>query len=134
MAGLPEITLAGTLVAEPELRFTPTGAAVATFTVAANDRRYDPATGQWVDKGATFLRCCLWRQAAENLAESLTKGTRVLLTGGPASTRMGQRRGREALRLRSRRHRDWRVPEVGYRDRHQTHSQHRPRRHQRRCW
>jgi len=81
MAGLPEITLAGTLVADPELRFMPTGAAVATFTVAANDRRYDPATGQWVDKGATFLRCCLWRQAAENLAESLTKGTRVLLTG-----------------------------------------------------
>ena len=62
MAGLPEITLAGTLVADPELRFMPTGAAVATFTVAANDRRHDPATGQWVDKGATFLRCCLWRQ------------------------------------------------------------------------
>jgi len=81
MAGLPEITLAGTLVADPELRFTPSGAAVANFTVAANDRRYDPATGQWADNGATFLRCTLWRQAAENLAESLTKGARVLLTG-----------------------------------------------------
>jgi single-strand DNA-binding protein len=81
MAGLPEITLAGTLVADPELRFTPSGAAVANFTVAANDRRYDPATGQWADNGATFLRCSLWRQAAENLAESLTKGARVLLTG-----------------------------------------------------
>lgn len=80
MAGLPEITLAGTLVAA-ELRFTPICGAVATFTVAANDRRYDPTTGQWVDKGATFLRCSLWRQAAENLAESLTKGARVLLTG-----------------------------------------------------
>jgi single-strand DNA-binding protein len=81
MAGLPEITLAGTLVADPELRYTPTGAAVANFTVAANDRRYDPTTGEWADKGATFLRCSLWRQAAEHLAESLTKGTRVLLTG-----------------------------------------------------
>ncbi|MBV8996816.1 MAG: single-stranded DNA-binding protein [Pseudonocardiales bacterium] len=81
MAGLPEITLAGTLVADPELRYTPTGAAVANFTVAANDRRYDPAAGQWIDHGATFLRCTLWRQPAENLAESLTKGARVLLTG-----------------------------------------------------
>lgn len=81
MAGLPEITLAGTLTTDPELRFTPTGAAVANFTVATNDRRYDPTTQQWVDKGATFLRCSLWRQPAENLAESLTKGTRVLLTG-----------------------------------------------------
>lgn len=81
MAGLPEITVAGTLTADPDLRFTATGAAVANFTVAANDRRYDPATGQWTDKGATFLRCSIWRQAAENVAESLTKGTRVLLTG-----------------------------------------------------
>jgi single-strand DNA-binding protein len=81
MAGLPEITIAGTLVADPELRFTPTGAAVASFTVAANDRRYDKTTGEWVDKGATFLRCSVWRQAAENLTESLTKGARVLLTG-----------------------------------------------------
>ena len=81
MTGLPEITLAGTLVADPELRFTPTGAAVANFTVAANDRRWDPTTGKWMDKGATFLRCSIWRQAAENLTESLTQGTRVLLTG-----------------------------------------------------
>jgi single-strand DNA-binding protein len=81
MAGLPEITIAGTLVADPELRFTPTGTALATFTVAANDRRYDKTTGEWVDKGATFLRCSVWRQAAENLTESLTKGARVLLTG-----------------------------------------------------
>lgn len=81
MAGLPEITIAGTLVADPELRYTPTGGVVASFTVAANDRRYDNTTGEWVDKGATFLRCSIWRQAAENLAESLTKGTRVLVTG-----------------------------------------------------
>lgn len=81
MTGLPEITIAGTLVKDPELRYTATGAAVASFTVAANDRRYDKDTGEWVDKGATFLRCSVWRQAAENLAESLTKGTRVLVTG-----------------------------------------------------
>jgi single-strand DNA-binding protein len=81
MAGLPDITIAGTLVADPELRFTSTGDPVANFTVAANDRRYNKDTGEWVDKGATFLRCSLWRQAAENVATSLTKGTRVLVTG-----------------------------------------------------
>lgn len=81
MAGLPEITVAGTVVADPELTFTPTGNAVANFTVAANDRRFDRDTGQWVDAGATFLRCSIWRDAAENVAESLTKGARVLLTG-----------------------------------------------------
>jgi single-strand DNA-binding protein len=81
MSGLPEVTVAGTLTADPELRFTPSGAAVANFTVAANDRRYDQQTGKWVDGDATFLRCSIWRQAAENLTESLTKGTRVLVTG-----------------------------------------------------
>jgi single-strand DNA-binding protein len=81
MAGLPEITIAGTLVADPELRITPAGVSVANLTVAANDRRYDTDSGQWVDKGATFLRCTLWRQAADNVAESLTKGARVLITG-----------------------------------------------------
>ena len=81
MAGLPEITIAGTLTADPELRFTPSGNAVANFTVAANDRRYNAHTGQWEDAGATFLRCTIWRQPAENVAESLTRGTRVLLTG-----------------------------------------------------
>ncbi len=81
MVGLPEITLVGILVADPELRVTATGAAVADFTVAANDLCYDPDTGEWIDKGATFLRCSIWRQAAENVAESLTKGTRVLVTG-----------------------------------------------------
>lgn len=81
MAGLPEITVAGTVVADPELKFTQTGTAVASFTVAANDRRFNRDTGQWVDAGATFLRCSIWRDAAENVAESLTKGARVLLTG-----------------------------------------------------
>jgi single-strand DNA-binding protein len=81
MAGLPDITIAGTLVADPELRFTSSGDPVANFTVAANDRRYDKDTGEWVDKGATFLRCSIWRQAAENVGTCLTKGTRVLVTG-----------------------------------------------------
>src|SRR3712207_6060826 len=81
MAGLPEITVAGTLVADPELRFLPSGVALASFTVAANDRRYDTTTGGWADHGATFLRCSVWRDAAEHVAESLTRGTRVLLTG-----------------------------------------------------
>ena len=81
MAGLPEVTVAGTLTADPELRFTQSGVPVANFTVAANDRRFDKQTGQWVDGDATFLRCTLWRQPAENLAESLNKGARVLVTG-----------------------------------------------------
>lgn len=82
MAGLAEITLVGILVTNPELRTTPTGDAVATFTVAANDDRYDPATGEWADRGTTFLRCFIRHQAtAENAAESLTTGMRVLVTG-----------------------------------------------------
>lgn len=81
MTGLPEITVAGTLTADPELRYTATGAAVANFTVAANDRRFNKDTQQWEDAGATFLRCALWREAAEHAAESLEKGSRVLLTG-----------------------------------------------------
>ncbi|MGH3976026.1 MAG: single-stranded DNA-binding protein [Pseudonocardiaceae bacterium] len=79
-AGPVEITLAGIVVTDPELRVMATGA-VASFTVAAHERRFDPATGQWVDTGTTFLPCAIGRQAAENVAESLTKGTRVLITG-----------------------------------------------------
>lgn len=81
MTGLPEITVAGTLVADPELNFTTAGDAVANFRIAANDRRYDRDRGEWVDAGATFLRCSIWRQAAENVTESLHKGDRVLVTG-----------------------------------------------------
>jgi len=81
MAGLPDITVAGTLTADPELRFTANGTAVANFTVAANDRRYDKDRGEWVDNGATFMRCTVWRDTAEHVAESLQKGRRVLLTG-----------------------------------------------------
>lgn len=81
MPGLPEVTIAGTLTADPELRFTQSAIPVCNFTVAANDRRYNTQTGQWEDGDATFLRCTLWRQPAENLANSLTKGARVLVTG-----------------------------------------------------
>jgi single-strand DNA-binding protein len=78
---LAEITLVGILVTDPELRVSHTGATIASFTVAANDCRYDPGAGAWVDKGATFLRCSIECQAAENVAQSLTKGTRVLVIG-----------------------------------------------------
>jgi len=82
MSGLPEVTVAGTLTADPELKFIPSsGDAVVNFTVAANARRYDRDRQEWVDGDATFLRCSLWRQAAENVSESLHKGDRVLVTG-----------------------------------------------------
>lgn len=78
--GLAEITLAGMVVTEPELRVTAAGA-VASFTVAAHERRVDPATGQWVDTGTTLLPCSIGHHAAENVAASLTTGSRVLITG-----------------------------------------------------
>jgi single-strand DNA-binding protein len=81
MTGLPEITVIGTLTADPDLRYTPNGVAVANLTVAANDRRYNRDTQQWDDKGATFLRCTLWRKPAENALESLSKGDRVIVLG-----------------------------------------------------
>lgn len=81
MAGLPEIKIVGTITADPELRYIPSGAAVVSFTVAANDRKFDKDRNEWVDGDATFLRCNLWRQPAENVAESLRKGHRVLVTG-----------------------------------------------------
>lgn len=81
MAGETTITVVGTLTADPELRFTPSGAAVANFTVASNSRRYDKQSGEWKDDDALFMRCSIWRQAAENVAESLVKGTRVIVMG-----------------------------------------------------
>lgn len=75
------ITVVGNLVADPELRFTPSGAAVANFRVASTPRRYDAQAQAWVDGEALFLTCNVWRQAAENVAESLTKGMRVVVTG-----------------------------------------------------
>jgi single-strand DNA-binding protein len=75
------ITVVGNLTDDPELRFTPSGAAVANFTVASTPRILDKATNEWKDGDALFLRCSIWRQAAENVAESLQRGARVLVTG-----------------------------------------------------
>jgi single-strand DNA-binding protein len=75
------ITLIGNLTADPELRFTPSGAAVANFTVASTPRTFNKQTSEWEDGQAVFLNCSVWRQAAENVAESLTKGVRVILSG-----------------------------------------------------
>ncbi|HEX3705610.1 MAG TPA: single-stranded DNA-binding protein, partial [Mycobacteriales bacterium] len=75
------VTVVGNLTNDPELRFTPSGAAVASFTVASTPRLLDKATNEWKDGDALFLRCSVWRQAAENVAESLTRGARVMVTG-----------------------------------------------------
>ena len=75
------ITLVGNLVADPELRFIPNGAAVTTIRVASTPRVYNRETNQWEDGDALFLTCNIWRQAAENVAESLTKGARVVVVG-----------------------------------------------------
>ncbi|MDR2373119.1 MAG: single-stranded DNA-binding protein [Bifidobacteriaceae bacterium] len=97
MAGDTIITVVGNLTADPELRFTANGATpVANFTVASTPRTYDRASGEWKDGEALFLRCSIWREAAENVAESLTKGMRVIvqgrLTQRSYETREGERR------------------------------------------
>ena len=81
MAGETTITVVGNLTADPELRFTQSGAAVASFTVASTPRTFDRQSGEWKDGEALFLRCNVWRQVAENVAESLTRGSRVLVSG-----------------------------------------------------
>jgi single-strand DNA-binding protein len=81
MAGDTTVTVIGNLTADPELRFTPSGAAVASFTVASTPRTFDRQSGEWKDGEALFLRCNIWRQAAENVAESLTRGARVIVNG-----------------------------------------------------
>jgi single-strand DNA-binding protein len=81
MTGEPTITVVGNLTADPDLRFTSTGVAVLDFTVASTPRVYDRESGEWRDDDTLFLRCSLWRQAAENAAKSLAKGTRVIVQG-----------------------------------------------------
>jgi single-strand DNA-binding protein len=81
MAGDTTITIIGNLVGDPELRYTPTGQAVATFRVASTPRYLDRASNEWKDGESLFLSCNVWRQAAENVAESLTRGTRVIVSG-----------------------------------------------------
>ncbi|GAB3194678.1 single-stranded DNA-binding protein [Nesterenkonia suensis] len=81
MAGETIITVVGNLTADPELRFTPSGAAVANFSIASTPRFFDRQANEWKDGETLFVRCSLWREAAENAAESLTKGTRVVAQG-----------------------------------------------------
>lgn len=81
MAGETTLTLVGNLVADPEIRFTQSGAAVCSFTVASTPRTFDRQSGEWKDGDALFLRCNVWRQMAENVGDSLTRGSRVLVQG-----------------------------------------------------
>jgi len=81
MAGETTITVIGNLTNDPELRFTPSGSAVANFTVASTPRTFDRQSNEWKDGETLFLRASIWREAAENVAESLTKGMRVIVTG-----------------------------------------------------
>ena len=101
------LTITGNLTTDPELRFTPSGTAVANLTVAATPRRFDKTSGGWVDGEALFLRCTVWRQAAENVAESLTRGARVVVTGRLRSSTFETREGdkRTTLELDVERHR-----------------------------
>lgn len=96
MAGETQITVIGNLTADPELRFTANGAPVANFTVASTPRVFDRQSNEWRDGDAMFLDCSVWRQYAENVAESLSKGTRVIVHGNLKSrsyeTREGQKR------------------------------------------
>ena len=96
MAGETVITVVGNLVDDPELRFTPSGAAVANFRIASTPRTFDRQTNEWKDGEALFLSCSVWRQAAENVAESLQKGMRVVVQGRLKSrqyeTREGEKR------------------------------------------
>jgi len=81
MAGETVITVIGNLTADPELRWTQSGAAVADFTVASTPRTYDRNAGEWRDGDTLFIRCSVWRETAENVAESLRKGMRVIVQG-----------------------------------------------------
>lgn len=96
MAGETVITVVGNLTADPELRFTPSGSAVANFTIASTPREFDRQTNGWKDGEALFLRCSVWREAAENVAETLAKGMRVIAQGRLRSraydTKEGDRR------------------------------------------
>jgi len=81
MSGETIIHVIGNLTGDPELRFTPSGAAVANFTVASTPRLFDRQANEWKDGDTLFMRCAAWREMAENIAESLTKGTRVIASG-----------------------------------------------------
>lgn len=95
MAGEPEITVVGNLTGDPELRFTPNGAAVANFTIASTPRNYDRASGEWKEGQTLFLRASIWRDAAENVAETLKKGMRVIASGKLVSRTYTTKEGEE---------------------------------------
>jgi len=96
MAGNTQITVVGNITADPELKFTPSGAAVTNFTIASTPRQFDRATNEWKDGDTLFMRSSIWREAAENVAESLTKGMRVIAQGDIVQrsyeTREGEKR------------------------------------------
>lgn len=96
MAGETEITIVGNLTADPELRFTTNGVALASFTIASTPRTFDRQANEWRDGETLFLRCTVWREYAENVANSLTKGTRVIARGNlrqrSYETKEGERR------------------------------------------
>ena len=81
MSGDTTITIVGNLTGDVDLRFVPSGAAVANFTIASTPRTFDKRSNEWKDADTLFMRCSIWREAAENVAESLAKGTRVIATG-----------------------------------------------------
>ena len=93
MANDVTICITGNLVDDPILRFTPSGAAVANFTIASTPRAFDKQSNEWKDGDTMFLNCSIWRQAAENVAESLTKGTRVIVQGRLKSRSYDDREG-----------------------------------------
>ncbi len=93
MAGETQITVIGNLTGDPELRFTPSGAAVANFTVASTPRNFDRQSNEWRDGETMFLNCSVWRQYAENVAESLQKGMRVIVQGKLKSRSFDDREG-----------------------------------------
>ncbi len=95
MAGETVVTLVGNLVDDPELRFTPSGAAVANFTIASTPRTYDRQSGEWKDGESLFSECSVWRQAAENVAESLQRGMRVIVQGRLKSRSYDDREGKK---------------------------------------
>lgn len=96
MAGETITTVVGNLTADPELRFTPSGSAVANFTIASTPRTFDRQSNDWKDGDTLFLRCSVWREAAENVAETLQKGMRVIAQGNlkmrPYTTKEGEKR------------------------------------------
>ena len=101
MAGETIITIIGNLADDPDLRFTPSGAAVANFRVASTPRTFDRQTNEWKDGDALFMRCAVWRQAAENVAESLQRGMRVIVRAGSGSVATKPARARSARLRRS---------------------------------